>query len=161
MIFHNVFASFLLWKFITSIQYRIFIIQGTALTFVLAVPFLYSFSVKSRMVFICHVDLWTISNAKSSARKSTRAVLGRIYFPLICTAKMRFWRICESTVCGAYLKKRNFCLMTILDDQTNFAKKIDFWFFVWYTKIRAEIGWKRRESCFFRFYSYPIRKTKI
>ena len=53
--------------------------KGTALTFVLAVPFLYSFSTKSRMVFICHIDLWTISKAKSSVSKSTRVLLGKIY----------------------------------------------------------------------------------
>ena len=41
---------------------------------------LYSFSAKSSIVFICHVDLWTISKAKSSVRKSTRADFGKDIF---------------------------------------------------------------------------------
>ena len=57
---------------------------------------LYSFSAKSRIVFICHVDLWTISKEKSPTRNSTRALFGTIYFPLIRTAKMRFCRIYEA-----------------------------------------------------------------
>ena len=34
--------------------------------------------------------------------------MGRIYFPLICTAKMRFCRMYESVVCGAYKGGRIF-----------------------------------------------------
>ena len=49
---------------------------------------LYFFSTKSSIVFICQVDLWTISKAKSSVRKSTRAVFGRIYFPLLSGTKI-------------------------------------------------------------------------
>ena len=50
---------------------------------------LYSFSTKSRIVFKCHVDLWTISKAKSPTRNFTSALFGTIYFPLIRTANIR------------------------------------------------------------------------
>ena len=91
--FHNMYVK----KFEQSI-----ITKAQPSHYVLAVPFLYFFSANWRMVFICHVDLWTISKAKSPTRNSTSALLGTIYSSRVANKK-------SISVYASAGMERNFC----------------------------------------------------